>query len=93
MEVTDEMIEGVADKIIQNTSNVMELRYSLPEYKHEAELALRAGDLAIVLWNLLHMRGTHKHVEDDEEFAFWDRFSTEVYEEIESRGIMHLIDW
>ena len=66
------------------------VRFPLPENKWEAELALRALDMALVLYDFSMQRSYHKHVEDAEEYAFWERFSDEVVRILEDRGLFEL---
>jgi len=62
---------GISEDLFQSRANIS---FPLPQEKWEAELAIRSLDMAIVLNELSMQRSYHKHEDDDDEYAFWERF-------------------
>lgn len=97
VDISPEIAETIANELIKrgigdnlNNRNVS-LIFPLPEDKWEASLALRSLDMALALYDLSMQRSYHKHVDDEEEYEFWERFSEEVNKVLEEKNLFDLV--
>lgn len=93
--IDENVAEVIADRLIGSgitkSSSEVILKFPIPEEKYDAELALRSLDMALALNDLSMQRSYHKYEEDKNEYAFWERFSKEVNNIIEDRGLFNLV--